>query len=347
MWEAVASRSETDLADGTGYRPIPIGTWRRYTTQDTRRPYHRVVVKPRGSQLAHRGIEAALLHSKKTGARHSLRSLRLSVGDDQVGFSTRTLHGPTHLRELNASPSRWRPVSSSRRCRACRPPAVGVVACVRSRCFARRSGPSSSVPAPGGGGGTVSTGARSCDRPAVRGRWTGDGPDSERGSGTAAKDLPSRVMSTAARSPATPSSCRRRSQPDATASKMGVCSAPSPAGRDRAVGSASASGARPARGPIGQVTVAGRSARGATLPHSCGDLASHVQVLAPSWGHPPGVVPSRHSHMSFPIHPAVVHATRTPIVRTPPSTPNHKPRDDLEARRVARRAAHGAGRGTV
>jgi len=39
------------------------------------RPFHRVVVDVEEPQRTHRGIEAALLHSKKTSARRSLRVL--------------------------------------------------------------------------------------------------------------------------------------------------------------------------------------------------------------------------------------------------------------------------------
>ena len=45
-------------------------------------PFHRIVVDVEAPQHVHRGIEAALLHSKKTTARESLRGLVASLGDD-------------------------------------------------------------------------------------------------------------------------------------------------------------------------------------------------------------------------------------------------------------------------
>ena len=52
------------------------------------RPFHRVVVDVEDPQRAHQGIEAALLHSKKTSARRSLRSL-LPAAIDEVGVTAR------------------------------------------------------------------------------------------------------------------------------------------------------------------------------------------------------------------------------------------------------------------
>ncbi|WP_328305765.1 hypothetical protein [Actinomycetospora sp. NBC_00405] len=52
------------------------------------RPFHRIVVDAEAPQQLRRGIEAALLHSKKTGARESLRGLLAPWADDGLG-STR------------------------------------------------------------------------------------------------------------------------------------------------------------------------------------------------------------------------------------------------------------------
>ena len=49
------------------------------------RPFHRIVVEVETPQHIHRSIEAALLHSKKTSARESLRGLLASMGDDGRG----------------------------------------------------------------------------------------------------------------------------------------------------------------------------------------------------------------------------------------------------------------------
>lgn len=54
------------------------------------RPFHRVVVDVEDPQRAHRSIEAALLHSKKTSARRSLRSL-LPAATDEVEVTARGL----------------------------------------------------------------------------------------------------------------------------------------------------------------------------------------------------------------------------------------------------------------
>jgi hypothetical protein len=72
--------------------------------------------------------------------------------------------------------------SPSRGFRACRPPSTVVVASGRRRRCARRVSSSSIERSRAGGGGTTFTGPRS--RPlASRGRWTGKGPDPDRGSG--------------------------------------------------------------------------------------------------------------------------------------------------------------------
>jgi hypothetical protein len=52
------------------------------------RPFHRIVVDVEGPQHVHRGIEAALLHSKKTSARESLRGLLASGGDDGLSVTS-------------------------------------------------------------------------------------------------------------------------------------------------------------------------------------------------------------------------------------------------------------------
>jgi hypothetical protein len=52
------------------------------------RPFHRVVVDVEDPQRAHRCIEAALLHSKKTSPRRSLRGL-LPAAVHEVGVSGR------------------------------------------------------------------------------------------------------------------------------------------------------------------------------------------------------------------------------------------------------------------
>src|SRR3954465_12954096 len=46
------------------------------------RPFHRIVVDVEAPQHVHRGIEAALLHSKKISARESLRGIVASLSDD-------------------------------------------------------------------------------------------------------------------------------------------------------------------------------------------------------------------------------------------------------------------------
>lgn len=49
------------------------------------RPFHRLVVDVEEPQGTNRGIEAALLHSKKTGARRSLRGLLIETDDHGPG----------------------------------------------------------------------------------------------------------------------------------------------------------------------------------------------------------------------------------------------------------------------
>jgi hypothetical protein len=51
------------------------------------RPFHRIVVDVEAPQHVHRRIEAALLQSKKSSARESLRGLLASLGDDGLGFT--------------------------------------------------------------------------------------------------------------------------------------------------------------------------------------------------------------------------------------------------------------------
>jgi len=51
------------------------------------RPFHRLVVDVEEPQRTNRGIEAALLHSKKTGARQSLRRL-IETDDDGLGSTS-------------------------------------------------------------------------------------------------------------------------------------------------------------------------------------------------------------------------------------------------------------------
>lgn len=53
------------------------------------RPFHRVVVDVADPQRTHRGIEAALLHSKTTSARQSLRGLLPGPSEDGPSFTRR------------------------------------------------------------------------------------------------------------------------------------------------------------------------------------------------------------------------------------------------------------------
>jgi hypothetical protein len=53
------------------------------------RPFHRVVVEVADPQRTHRGIEAALLHSKTTGLRQSYRGLLPGPGEDGAGTTGR------------------------------------------------------------------------------------------------------------------------------------------------------------------------------------------------------------------------------------------------------------------
>lgn len=53
------------------------------------RPFHRFVVEVDDPQQTHRLIDAALLHSKKTSARQSMRALLGEPRDRQVGLPSR------------------------------------------------------------------------------------------------------------------------------------------------------------------------------------------------------------------------------------------------------------------
>lgn len=53
------------------------------------RPFHRIVVEVGAPQELRRDIEAALLHSKKTSARESMRGLLAPLGDDGLGSTDR------------------------------------------------------------------------------------------------------------------------------------------------------------------------------------------------------------------------------------------------------------------
>ena len=52
------------------------------------RPFHRIVVDVEAPQQVHRGIEAALLHSKKISARESLRGLVAPWPDAGLGSTS-------------------------------------------------------------------------------------------------------------------------------------------------------------------------------------------------------------------------------------------------------------------
>lgn len=56
------------------------------------RPFHRIVVDVEDPHRTHRGIESALLHSKKTAARVSVRSLLPELSDDGVGLTGLAQH---------------------------------------------------------------------------------------------------------------------------------------------------------------------------------------------------------------------------------------------------------------
>lgn len=51
------------------------------------RPFHRLVVDVEEPEATHRAVEAALLHSKKTRARRSLRGLLSGPGTEETGRS--------------------------------------------------------------------------------------------------------------------------------------------------------------------------------------------------------------------------------------------------------------------
>jgi hypothetical protein len=55
------------------------------------RPFHRIVYVE-DPHRTHRGIESALLHSKKTAARVSVRSLLPELSDDGVGLTGLAQH---------------------------------------------------------------------------------------------------------------------------------------------------------------------------------------------------------------------------------------------------------------
>ena len=55
------------------------------------RPFHRIVVDVEAPQQVHRGIEAALLHSKKISARESLRGLVAPWADAGIGSTNGAL----------------------------------------------------------------------------------------------------------------------------------------------------------------------------------------------------------------------------------------------------------------
>jgi hypothetical protein len=52
------------------------------------RPFHRLVVDVEEPHRTNRGIEAALLHSKKIGARQSLRGFLIETDDDGLGSTS-------------------------------------------------------------------------------------------------------------------------------------------------------------------------------------------------------------------------------------------------------------------
>lgn len=52
------------------------------------RPFHRLVVEVENPERTHRDIEAALLHSKKSAARRSLRGLLTGLRDDGIGSTS-------------------------------------------------------------------------------------------------------------------------------------------------------------------------------------------------------------------------------------------------------------------
>lgn len=81
------------------------------------RPFHRVVVDVEDAAQTHRLIEAALLHSKSTCVRQSLRGLLAESGDDGVGGPTapprsdpaRDRHAGTSGRACPQSPLQQEP----------------------------------------------------------------------------------------------------------------------------------------------------------------------------------------------------------------------------------------------